>query len=115
MRSRRNGPKKVLLSEPLHRGCASHHRFEGQRYPNESGSGREVGFDTTIFQFCGQDHGRCIRGYLKSWAGDLVLYPSNNNAFSDLESGRVDAIVVGEVYGRYYMKTVRKRHLPCPE
>lgn len=35
---------------------------------------------------------------------ELVLYPSNNNAFLDLEAGRVDAIVVGEVYGRYYIK-----------
>ena len=43
-------------------------------------------------------------GIFGKLGGDLVLYPSNNNAFSDLESGRVDAIVVGEVYGRYYMK-----------
>ena len=43
-------------------------------------------------------------GIFEKLGGDLVLYPSNNNAFSDLESGRVDAIVVGEVYGRYYMK-----------
>ena len=43
-------------------------------------------------------------GIFEKLGGDLVLYPSNNNSFSDLESGRVDAIVVGEVYGRYYMK-----------
>ena len=43
-------------------------------------------------------------GIFGKLGGDLVLYPSNNNSFSDLESGRVDAIVVGEVYGRYYMK-----------
>lgn len=35
---------------------------------------------------------------------DLVLYPSNNNSFMDLEAGRVDAIVVGSLYGRYYVK-----------
>lgn len=43
-------------------------------------------------------------GIFEKLGGDLVLYPSNNNSFSDLESGRVDAAVVGEVYGRYYMK-----------
>lgn len=36
--------------------------------------------------------------------GELVLYPSNNNSFTDLEAGRVDAVVVGEVYGRYFIK-----------
>jgi len=43
-------------------------------------------------------------GIFEKLGRDLVLYPSNNNSFSDLESGRVDAVVVGEVYGRYYKK-----------
>lgn len=47
-------------------------------------------------------------GIYEKLGGDLVLYPSNNNSFSDLEAGRVDAIVVGEVYGRYYMKQLDK-------
>ena len=32
---------------------------------------------------------------------DLVLYPSYNNSFLDLDAGRVDAVVVGGVYGNY--------------
>lgn len=47
-------------------------------------------------------------GIFNQLGGDLVLYPSNNNAFSDLEAGRVDAIVVGESYGRYYIKESKK-------
>ncbi len=47
-------------------------------------------------------------GIFEKLGGDLVLYPSNNNSFSDLEAGRVDAIVVGEIYGRYYMKQLDK-------
>lgn len=47
-------------------------------------------------------------GIFEKLGGDLVLYPSNNNSFSDLEAGRVDAIVVGEIYGRYYMKQMNK-------
>lgn len=43
-------------------------------------------------------------GIAEKLAGDLVLYPTNNNAFLDLEAGRVDAIVVGESFGRYYIK-----------
>lgn len=41
--------------------------------------------------------------------GDLVLYPSNSNSFLDLEAKRVDAIVVGESYGRYFIKKVIKK------
>lgn len=33
--------------------------------------------------------------------GDLVLYPNYNNSFLDLDAGRVDAVVVGGVYGHY--------------
>lgn len=40
--------------------------------------------------------------------GELVLYPTNNNSFMDLEAGRVDAIVVGSTYGRYYVKQAGK-------
>lgn len=36
--------------------------------------------------------------------GEIVQYPSNNDVFNDLASGRSDAIVVDEVMGRYYMK-----------
>src|SRR5699024_8440935 len=32
---------------------------------------------------------------------DLVLYPDYNNSFLDLDAGRVDAVVVGGVYGNY--------------
>ena len=35
---------------------------------------------------------------------EVVLYPSNNDVFNDLASGRSDAIVVDETLGRYYMK-----------
>ena len=36
--------------------------------------------------------------------GELVEFATNNEAFSDLESGRSDALVVDEVNARYYMK-----------
>lgn len=36
--------------------------------------------------------------------GQVVQYPSNNDVFNDLASGRSDAIVVDETMGRYYMK-----------
>lgn len=32
---------------------------------------------------------------------ELVLYPNYNNSFQDLDAGRVDAVVVGGVYGNY--------------
>ena len=32
---------------------------------------------------------------------DIVFYPSYNNSFLDLDAGRVDAVVVGGVYGNY--------------
>ena len=35
---------------------------------------------------------------------EVVVYPSNNDVFNDLGSGRSDAIVVDETLGRYYMK-----------
>ena len=35
---------------------------------------------------------------------EVVLYPSNNDVFNDLGSGRSEAIVVDETLGRYYMK-----------
>jgi polar amino acid transport system substrate-binding protein len=38
--------------------------------------------------------------------GNLVEFSTNNEAFSDLESGRSDALVVDEVNARYYMKQV---------
>lgn len=47
-------------------------------------------------------------GIYDKLGGDLVLYPSNNNSFMDLEAGRVDAIVVGSEYGRYYVKQAGK-------
>ena len=34
---------------------------------------------------------------------EVVLYPSNNDVFNDLASGRSEAIVVDETLGRYYM------------
>ncbi|WP_192987048.1 amino acid ABC transporter substrate-binding protein [Carnobacterium mobile] len=36
--------------------------------------------------------------------GEIIQYPSNNDVFNDLKSGRSDAIVVDETLGRYYMK-----------
>ncbi|MFL2134341.1 amino acid ABC transporter substrate-binding protein [Desemzia sp. FAM 24101] len=36
--------------------------------------------------------------------GDIVQYPSYNDVFNDLESGRSEAIAVSETYARYYMK-----------
>jgi polar amino acid transport system substrate-binding protein len=36
--------------------------------------------------------------------GKLVEFSTNNEAFSDLESGRSDALVVDEVLARFYMK-----------
>ncbi len=36
--------------------------------------------------------------------GEIVQYPSNNDVFNDLASGRSDAIVVDETLGRYYMQ-----------
>lgn len=36
--------------------------------------------------------------------GEIIQYPSNNDVFNDLASGRSDAIVVDETMGRYYMK-----------
>lgn len=38
---------------------------------------------------------------LEDISDDLVLYPSYNNSFLDLDAGRVDAVVVGGVYGNY--------------
>lgn len=35
---------------------------------------------------------------------EIVQYPSNNDVFNDLKSGRSDAIVVDETLARYYMK-----------
>ncbi|WP_027107625.1 amino acid ABC transporter substrate-binding protein [Lacticigenium naphthae] len=35
--------------------------------------------------------------------GEIVQYPSNNDVFNDLISGRSDAIVVDETLGRFYM------------
>src|SRR5699024_3509726 len=32
---------------------------------------------------------------------NLILYPNYNNSFLDLDAGRVDAVVVGGVYGNY--------------
>jgi polar amino acid transport system substrate-binding protein len=37
-------------------------------------------------------------------SGKPVLFDTNNEAFMDLEAGRVDAVVADEVLGRYYMK-----------
>lgn len=50
-------------------------------------------------------------GIYNKLATDLVLYPSNNNSFMDLEAGRVDAIVVGSSYGRYYIKQANKENM----
>lgn len=47
-------------------------------------------------------------GIYDKLGGELVLYPTNNNSFMDLEAGRVDAIVVGSTYGRYYVKQAGK-------
>lgn len=36
--------------------------------------------------------------------GEIIQYPSYNDVFNDLESGRSGAIAVSETYARYYMK-----------
>lgn len=36
--------------------------------------------------------------------GEIIQFPSNNDVFNDLASGRSEAIVVDETLGRYYMK-----------
>lgn len=36
--------------------------------------------------------------------GELVVFETNNEAFMDLEAGRIDAIVADEILSRYYMK-----------
>jgi polar amino acid transport system substrate-binding protein len=36
--------------------------------------------------------------------GEPVLFDSNNEAFMELESGRIDGVVVDEILARYYMK-----------
>jgi polar amino acid transport system substrate-binding protein len=36
--------------------------------------------------------------------GDLAEFSTNNEAFSDLEAGRSDALVVDEVLARFYMR-----------
>jgi polar amino acid transport system substrate-binding protein len=35
--------------------------------------------------------------------GEIILLDTNNDAFMDLESGRVDAVVADEILARYYM------------
>jgi polar amino acid transport system substrate-binding protein len=35
--------------------------------------------------------------------GELIVFDTNNEAFMDLESGRIDAIVADEILARYYM------------
>jgi polar amino acid transport system substrate-binding protein len=35
--------------------------------------------------------------------GELVQFDNNNDALLDLKSGRIDAVVVDEVVGRYYL------------
>lgn len=35
--------------------------------------------------------------------GELIVFETNNEAFMDLESGRIDAIVADEILARYYM------------
>ncbi|MFL0266719.1 amino acid ABC transporter substrate-binding protein [Candidatus Clostridium radicumherbarum] len=37
-------------------------------------------------------------------SGKPVLFDTNNEAFMDLEAGRVDAVIADEVLARYYMK-----------
>lgn len=42
---------------------------------------------------------------LKSFKdGKVVLFETNNDALMDLEAGRIDAVVVDEILGRYYTK-----------
>ncbi|WP_236005810.1 amino acid ABC transporter substrate-binding protein [Desemzia sp. RIT 804] len=36
--------------------------------------------------------------------GEIIQYPSYNDVFNDLESGRSEAVAVSELYARYYMK-----------
>ena len=44
-------------------------------------------------------------GIVETFEGqDVIQYPSYNDVFNDLESGRSDAAAVSELYARYYMK-----------
>lgn len=43
-------------------------------------------------------------GFMKDYKEELVQFDTNNEAFMDLETKRVDALVVDEVLARYYMK-----------
>ena len=40
--------------------------------------------------------------------GQQIEYPTNNECFADIESKRCDAIVIDELYARYYIKTSNK-------
>lgn len=42
--------------------------------------------------------------FVNALGEEVVQFDTNNEAFMDLEAGRVDAIVVDEVLARYYMK-----------
>lgn len=41
---------------------------------------------------------------LSSIVAKIIEYPSNNEVFQDLQTGRCDAVVVDEILARYYMK-----------
>jgi polar amino acid transport system substrate-binding protein len=41
-------------------------------------------------------------GKIASQVGELKRYPDNKSAMGDLENGRIDAVIVDEVFGRYY-------------
>lgn len=44
-------------------------------------------------------------GIVETFAnGEIIQYPSYNDVFNDLETGRSEAIAVSETYARYYMK-----------
>lgn len=44
-------------------------------------------------------------GLVETFANsEIIQYPSYNDVFNDLETGRSDAIAVSETYARYYMK-----------
>lgn len=94
--------EQVLFSEP--------YIESGQVVISLAGSGIESLEDLEGKTISTQSGSTAV-DFMQNWPNDLynrlaeppVLYPDYNQVFADLESGRVDAAYVGEVYGRYIM------------
>lgn len=49
---------------------------------------------------------KVLKDYVKD--GDAVLYASFNEAFIDLENGRIDGLLIDKIYADYYLKQAGK-------